>query len=213
MPLPSARKYNAQRLHMAQIAARLMQEQGIRDFHVAKRKAAQHLGIDVRDSTLPTNREIEAAVAEHQRLFGGAGHADHVAAMRRAAVEAMTMLAAFRPRLVGDVLSGLANAHSDICLHVFAEQPETFDLFLQGRGIPYDMVERRLRVTRDAHAWFPAFRFVAGKFAFEAVLFAAMDIRQAPLSAVDGAPMQRASRVAVERVLADAALRADLGIC
>lgn len=210
--MPSARKYNAQRLHMAQLAARLMQEQGIRDFHVAKRKAAQHLGIDVRDSTLPTNREIEVALAEHQRLFAGATHADHVAAMRRAAIEAMTMLAAFRPRLVGDVLSGLATSHSDICLHVFAEQVETFDLFLQGRGIPYDMVERRLRVARDAHAFFPAFRFAAGEFSFEAVLFAAMDIRQAPLSTVDGAPMRRASRAAVERLLASAALRGDPGI-
>lgn len=210
--MPSTRKQHAQRLHMAQIAARLMQEQGIRDFQIAKRKAAQHLGVDVRDSTLPTNREIETALAEHQRLFAGASHADRVAAMREAALDAMTMLADFRPRLVGDVLSGHANTHSDIQLHVFAEQPESFDVFLQGHGIACDIVERRLRVARDEHAFFPAFRFQAGEFGFEAVLFAAMAIRQAPLSAIDGAPMQRANRARVERLLADDALRADLGI-
>lgn len=210
--MPSARKYNAQRQHMAHIAARLMQEQGIRDFHIAKRKAAQHLGIDVRDSMLPTNREIETALAEHQRLFVGNDHARRLAAMRAAALDAMAMLADFRPRLVGDVLSGLANAHSDIQLHVFAEQPDTFDLFLQARGIPHDLVERRLRVARDAHEVFPAFRFLAGEFGFEAVLFAARDIRQAPLSTVDGAPMPRASRSRLQRLIEEAALRADLGI-
>lgn len=210
--MPSSKKQHVQRLHMAQIAARLMQEQGIRDFHIAKRKAAQHLGIDVRDSTLPTNREIETALAEHQRLFDGAAHADRLTAMREAALDAMQMLADFKPRLVGDVLSGLANAHSDIQLHVFAEPPESFDLFLQSRGILYDIVDRRLRVSRDAHAVFPAFRFIAGEFGFDAVLFAAKDIRQAPLSSVDGAPMQRANRERVARMLADDMLRSELDI-
>lgn len=210
--MPSARKQNAQRQHMAHIAARLMQEQGIRDFHTAKRKAAEHLGIDLRNGVLPANREIEAALAEHQRLFAGADHAHRLAAMRQAALDAMAMLADFRPRLVGDVLSGLANAHSDIQLHVFAEQPETFDLFLQGRGIPCDLVERRLRVARDEHVFFPAFRFAAGQFGFEAVLFAAKDIRQAPLSTVDGMPMQRASRGHLQRLIEDNALRSSLDI-
>ena len=61
--MASARKQAAQRQHMAQLAARLMAEQGIRDFRVAKQKAAQHLGIDVRNSILPRNTEIEAALA------------------------------------------------------------------------------------------------------------------------------------------------------
>ena len=61
--MASARKQNAQRQHMAQLAARLMSEQGIRDFRIAKQKAAQHLGIDVRNSVLPKNSEIEAALA------------------------------------------------------------------------------------------------------------------------------------------------------
>lgn len=210
--MASARKQTAQRLHMAQIAARVMQQQGIRDFHTAKRKAAQHLGIDLRDSVLPRNREIEAALAEYQRLFDSDNHAQRLTAMREAALDAMAMLAEFEPRLVGDVLSGLANAHSDIQLHVFADQPETFDLFLDSRGIVYDIVERRLRVSRDSYGFYPAFRFTAGACGFEATLFAAREIRQPPLSLVDGAPMQRASRARLERLLADDALRSRLDI-
>jgi len=191
-------------MHMAQIAARLMHEQGIRDFHTAKRKAAQHLGIDIRDSVLPRNQEIETALAEHQRLFDSQGQVRRLLAMREAALEAMTMLAAFKPRLVGEVLSGVVRPNSDIQLHVFADQSETFDLFLQSRDIPYDIIERRLRVARERHQCYPAFRLTAGGFGFEMTLFPERAIRQPPLSQVDGAPVQRASRARVERLLQEA---------
>lgn len=201
--MASARKQAAQRQHMAQLAARLMAEQGIRDFRIAKQKAAQHLGIDVRNSILPRNTEIEAALAEHQRLFAGQEQPARLRAMREAALEAMTLFADFKPRLVGDVLTGLADANSDIQLHVFAEQSETFDLFLDNQGIPCEIVERRYRVGRDAHRFYPAFRFVAGDHRFEATLFAATEIREAPRSLVDGRPMPRATPAQVERLIAD----------
>ncbi|ROO30150.1 hypothetical protein [Salinisphaera orenii] len=207
--MASARKQSAQRQHMAQLAARLMAEQGIRDFRVAKQKAAQHLGIDVRNSILPRNSEIEAALAEHHRLFAGEEQPQRLQAMREAAVQAMRLFADFRPRLVGDVLSGLADAHSDIQLHVFAEQSEAFDLFLQGQGIPYEIVDRRYRFA-EGHRFYPAFRFVAGEHRFEATLFGATEIREAPRSLVDGAPMARANVDRVERLIADEQLRARL---
>ena len=201
--MASARKQTAQRQQMAQVAAKLMAEQGIRDFRIAKQKAAQHLGIDVRNSILPKNSEIEAALAEHQRLFAGHEQPAQLRAMREAALKAMALFADFKPRLVGDVVSGLADANSDIQLHVFAEQSEAFDFFLQGQGIPYEIVERRYRVGRDEHRFYPAFRFVAGDHAFEATLFGTTEIREAPRSLVDGRPMTRATAAQVERLMAE----------
>lgn len=196
-----AKKQAVQRQHMAQIAARLMAEQGIRDFRIAKQKAAQHLGLDVRQSVLPKNSEIESALAEHQRLFTGEQPA-RLRAMREAALAAMRRLADFKPRLVGDVLSGLATAYSEIQLHVFAEQSESFDLFLASQGIPFTIVERRYRFARGGYRFYPAFRFVAGQHRFEATLFTATEIREAPRSTVDGAPMARASAAQLARLLA-----------
>lgn len=201
--MASVRKQTAQRQQLAQTAAKLMAEQGIRDFRVAKQKAAHQLGIDVRHSVLPKNSEIEAALAEHQRLFASAEQPAELADMRRAAVSAMKLLADFRPRLVGDVLSGLANAHSDIQLHVFAEQSETFDLFLERQGIPFEIVERRHRFA-DGYRYYPSFRFLAGAHRFEAALFPDTVLREAPRSLVDGTPMSRANRAEVEKLVADA---------
>lgn len=200
--MANGKRAAAQRSLLAQTAAQLMHEQGIRDFRLAKEKAAARLGIDVRRGPLPRNTEIEAALAEYQRLFGGERHDAALETLRRAALDAMRMLADFRPRLVGDVLSGVATEHSDVQLHVFAEHSESFDLFLQSQGVPFDLTERRFRYGRGEYRHYPAFRFAAGEVGFEAVVFPLAEIRRAPDSLVDGAPMARAKPAEVERLLA-----------
>ena len=91
------------RLILAQEAARIIVEQGIDDFRIAKLKAAERLGMSGRGS-LPGNAEIEKAVSEHLKLFGRELHIDLLRILRCAALTAMEMLAPFAPRLVGPVL-------------------------------------------------------------------------------------------------------------
>lgn len=76
------------RHQLATEAARLMAEGGIRDFHLAKRKAAQRLGI-LDDASLPRNREIEDALREHQRLFLGDHRQAELQRRREAALPAL----------------------------------------------------------------------------------------------------------------------------
>ena len=57
------------RLLVAQEAARIIVEQGIEDYRLAKTKAAQRLGMSAGGS-LPGNSEIEKAVSEYLKLFG-----------------------------------------------------------------------------------------------------------------------------------------------
>src|SRR5690606_24817162 len=102
---------------------------------LAKRKAAERLGAtDL--AVLPRNVEIEEALAEHHRLFGAHTHEITLRASRRAAEQAMQLLAPFEPRLVGGVLSGTASAHSEVNLHIFADNAESVSLALMDRGIP-----------------------------------------------------------------------------
>lgn len=176
---------------LAREAARIMAEQGVDDYLLAKRKAAERLGAtDI--AVLPRNIEIEEALAEHHRLFGARTHSQALQAARRAAAQAMQLLARFEPRLVGGVLSGTASAHSDINLHVFADSAESVALALMDRGIPHEMLERRLRYEPDRLVAYPTVRFQAGTHAIDAVIFPLDGIRQAPSSPVDGKPMKRA---------------------
>jgi hypothetical protein len=182
---------------VADEAARIMNEQGVDDFLLAKRKAAERLGV-TDASILPRNTEIEAAVMAHHRLFSQKRHDAELARLRRAALEAMRLMADFQPRLVGPVLNGTASAHSEINLHLFSETPEAVSLRLTERGVPHEVLERRVRFERDRAVSYPALRFVAGRETVDAVVFPLDGIRQSPSSPVDGRPMRRASLSEVE---------------
>jgi hypothetical protein len=189
---------------LAQEAARIMAEHGIRDFFVAKRKAAERLGITDGAAALPKNTEIEAALAEYQRLFGGGTHAESLYAQRMAALEAMRALHEFEPRLVGPVLSGTATEHSEVQLHLFAERAEQVALKLMDEGIPHDVLEKRVKMSPERVLSYPGVRFEVNDHSIEVTVFPRDGIRQAPVSPVDGRPMKRASTFEVEALLEDA---------
>lgn len=195
----SPRSDNLRRL-VALEAARLMGEHGIDDFLTAKRKAAERLGVQDKGN-LPRNAEIEAALAEKQRLFDGEAHLSRLLELRRRAREVMEFFSDFQPRLVGGVLSGTAPPGSEVELHLFAEATELVAMKLIDADIPHRLVERRLRMPGDGHVAVPAFRFVAGDDEIVAYVFPPEGLRRAPCSPVDGRPMQRAGLRELEALL------------
>ena len=56
------------RASIANAAARLMAEDGITDFHLAKKKAARQLGLPDHVA-FPDNAEVEAELRIYQRLY------------------------------------------------------------------------------------------------------------------------------------------------
>lgn len=183
-------------------AARIIVEQGVQDYRVAKRKAAERLGMTERGA-LPGNTEIEAAVSAHLELFGRDHHTDGLRALRRAALSAMELLAPFAPRLVGPVLHGTAAAHSPINLHVFSDTFEQVAMRLDENRVSYRLYERRLKSRRDRAETFAGVRFVHEEAPVEATVFPLNGVRQAPISPIDGRPMRRADTRAVRDLLAD----------
>lgn len=187
---------------LAQEAARIIVEQGVQDYRVAKRKAAERLGMTERGS-LPGNSEIERAVSAHLELFGRDRHVDALRLLRRAALSAMEMLAPFAPRLVGPVLHGTAAAHSPIHLHLFADTFEQVAMRLDENRVSYKLCERRLKSRRDRAETFAGLRFVHQEAPVEATVFPLNGVRQAPISPIDGKPMRRADARAVRDLLAE----------
>ena len=197
-------KSGQMRERIAKEAARLMSEAGIRDFQLAKRKALEHLHLsDVRQ--LPSNEEIEWALSEYQRLFRADSQPRRLAELRCTAVRAMRFLERFQPRLVGAVLSGTADEHSDVCLHLFAEPVEEVGFFLWDNGIPHQTGERRMKLASEEFQRLPTFKFTADGVPVELVVFSERVRRRVPLSPVDGKPMSRASLAAVKALAGEQA--------
>ena len=133
------------RQRLADEAARMMREQGIKDFLLAKRKAANRLGIRDRRA-LPGNDEIASApggTATTVRwgcLPATPGSPACNSAQRDDAVRRIRAR-----RLVGSVLSGAITDNSDVNLHLFADTPESVAIRLMEHDIPYECGERRVR--------------------------------------------------------------------
>jgi hypothetical protein len=188
---------------LAQEAARIMFEHGVDDYGFAKRKAAERLGAG-EHAVLPKNSEIEAALAEYQRIFAHDTHPDTLIHQRDAAVEAMDLLAEFEPRLVGSVLSGTATPHQPIELHLFSDSIEAITIKLIDEHVRYRIAEHRVRMTADRTMQLPVIQFPVGDFLISAMIFTRDGIRQAPLSPVDGRPMRRATIGEVRELISKA---------
>lgn len=198
----ASRKDQHMRLRLAQEAARILIDSGSRDFALAKRKAAEHLSAhDTRQ--MPSNLEIEQAVAEYQRLFRSNSQPQHLQQLRENAYEAMQFFRDFDPRLVGPVLSGTADVNTSISLHVFTDTPEEIALLLMDKHIPFENGEKRLRLREDTYQNFPTVSFLARQNKIEVIIFPVSKRVPIPLSPVDGRPVQRANLQTVEILLHD----------
>ncbi len=188
------------RQRIAQTIARIMVENRVDDFQLAKQKALAQLGISGKVS-MPSNAEIEAELALYQRLFKADSHPRLLCHLRQTAVQAMRLLADFSPRLVGPVLYGTATDSSEVTLHLFTYTPEDVAFFLMEQNIPYSLSERRYRMAQVVT--YPSYHFVAGDVEIVLIVFGIDDIRWAPPSKLDGKPMRRANLATVEALLAE----------
>ncbi len=170
--------------------ARIMAEEGVRDYHFAKRKACARLNIRA-NSQLPTNQEIEQALREYLQLFHHDALTRRLTRRYALALDTMDNLAPFAPRLVGSLISGNVTEHSPVELHVFADGVEDVNLFLAEQGIPCELTEKRLRFGGDRYMNLPVCRFSADGIVIEMVVFAPRNLKEPPLDPTDSRPMRR----------------------
>ena len=127
---------DAMRRDIASLAARLMAEDGIGDFALAKRKAAKNLGAADSDA-LPTNQEIEEALRAYQAVFQGDELRQRLAVLRRNALEMMHLLDEFHPYLTGSALEGTAGRYAEVEIDLFADSAKDVEIFLLNKRINF----------------------------------------------------------------------------
>jgi len=145
------RQMESMRARIAAAAARIMAEDGIDDFALAKRKAARSLGA-AETEALPGNDEIEAELRAYRDLYQAEEHPQRIAELRELALEAMRALESFHPYLTGPVLKGTAGPYAEIDLQLFPESSKEVELFLLERNIPFSTQEARRYSGDRVHA-------------------------------------------------------------
>src|SRR5436309_7960033 len=116
-------------------AARLMYERTESEYYTAKRKAAKRLcRRGVKPEDLPSNAEIREQIQLFARLHEGERRTRHLREMRLEALRLMRLLRAFRPRLIGSVMTGHVRKGSDIDIHLFTDNPTLITTTLENEG-------------------------------------------------------------------------------
>ncbi|ABQ25856.1 nucleotidyltransferase domain-containing protein [Geotalea uraniireducens] len=198
------RKEDRLRQLIAQESARIMYEEGVKEYRDAKRKAARQFGSEKAlslGSHLPSNAEIHY---ELQRLIGIYEEdilPERLLHLRLTALHYMDMLASFRPHLVGSVLSGAVTEQSDIDLHLFAESSEEVEEFLHGEGIPF---EQEVVTIRHGGEFFeyPHIYMEDEGVTIECTVYPPEDIHRIPKSSITGRPMERATAKKMRKIIA-----------
>ncbi len=137
------RRFQRAREAVALEAARLLYHGACKEYVDAKKTAAQKLGLDV----LPSNREVAAKLLEYALLIEGDDYWKRLKRLREEALQLMTALSNFRPRLIGSVWRGVIKPGSDIDIELDFTDPRPVKkkLLEEGYGIleegPIDVPE------------------------------------------------------------------------
>lgn len=199
--MPKEPGRNDRRSHIAHLAARLMAEDGIEDYALAKRKAARQAGApDSRE--LPNNEEIDAALKTYQQIYHQQEHRDRLRELREIALRIMRRLAQFNPHLTGSVLNGNAGKYADIKLQLFTDNVKAVELFLIDRGIPYQAAQSRLYAGEEPLT-VPVYTVVDHGPEIELAVFSTRHLRGPLKTRPEGKPIERAKLPAVEQLLAE----------
>ncbi|HEX9687278.1 MAG TPA: hypothetical protein VGA25_15655 [Burkholderiales bacterium] len=199
MPKDTGR--NDRRSRIAYLAARLMAEDGIEDYALAKRKAARQAGMpDTRE--LPANEEIDEALRTYQQIYRPEEHLNRLRALRETAARAMRVLARFNPHLTGSVLNGNAGKYADVNLQLFTDNEKAVEHYLIDQGIPYRTAQSRLYFA-DGMRTVPVYTVSDHGIDIELTVLSTFDLRGPLRASPEGRSIDRAKLTTVEQLLAE----------
>jgi len=183
-------------------AARLMYEEGVKEYFNAKRIAAKRIlgaqggrRLRFRPRMLPSNGQIQAALLALADASEGPCRARRLFAMRVVALQHMEPLLSFSPRLIGSVATGRARWGSDIDIHVFADDTEALFDCLRDEG--WQWRERKVVIRRGTGLHTYVHIDIESVCPVELTLYPPADLWATSRSSTDGKPIDR---VSIERL-------------
>lgn len=155
---------------IADETARLIYEEGYRDYRLAKQKASQRFGADNQAKNQPSNEEIEQALHEYVQLIDPKEHQATLRLHREIALEAMEFLEPFQPFLTGAALEGTSSPVSAITLHLSANRAEDVMFYLEEKQLPFQIHDRKVKAGKKQD-YFPLLRLYVDNVEVELMIF------------------------------------------
>src|SRR5688500_13644144 len=181
------------RRQIALLAARLMYDREEKEYFTAKQKAARELEVEYkyRQRDLPSNREIRDQIQSLAQFYEGDARGRDLRDMRLCALRMMRILAPFRPRILGSVLTGHVRKGSDIDLHVFSDNLSAVTSVLEDERLPHAVEHKRVIKHNEERTFTHV--HVEDRYSVELTLYPTDKISYAFKSSITGTAIERAT--------------------
>ena len=188
------------RRQIAYQAAVMMYQRQESEYYRAKMKAARTICRGwVKPKDLPSNAEIRDEIQLLAQMFEGERRQDNLRDMRVEALRVMRILAAYRPRLIGSVLTGHIRSGSDIDLHLFSDTLESVTAELDFHGFVYDTEYKRVMKQGERNVYKHV--HIQDRFPVELTVYPTSKVSYVFKSSITGKAIERASISQLEAFL------------
>ena len=127
------------KLAIASKAAELISQEGIRDYHFAKKKAAKYLGFSEKE-ILPSNYEIDKELILFKNLYQKVDH-DLVQNLKKEALKFMTLFERYKPFISNQFLEGIITKYPIIEINLFTDDIKEIEYVLLNQNIHFEIID------------------------------------------------------------------------
>ena len=131
------------KVSVANLAAQMIMEEGIKDYLFAKKKAAKSLGLNEKAS-LPTNSQIDKAIDDFNKIFNPNIDIEFLQQFKTQALEIMIIFKNFKPHLMNQLSEGILPKFPEIKINLFADNLKDVEYVLLNSELSYDFKEVKM---------------------------------------------------------------------
>ena len=139
------------KVSVANLAAQLIMEEGIKDYLFAKKKAARSLGLN-ENTNLPTNSQVDKAIDDFNKIFNPNIDIEFLQQFKTQALEVMNIFKNFKPHLMNQLSQGIIPKFPEIKINLFADNLKDIEYVLLNTEMSYDFKEVKMNAKESKHS-------------------------------------------------------------
>ena len=139
------------KISVANLAAQLIMEEGIKDYLFAKKKAAKSLGLN-ENASLPTSSQIDIAIDDFNKIFNQKIDIEFLQQFKTQALEVMNIFKNFKPHLMNQLSQGIIPKFPEIKINLFADNLKDVEYVLLNSELSYDFKEVKMNTKEGKHS-------------------------------------------------------------
>lgn len=185
---------------IAHTAAKILAEEGLNDYLLAKQRARQRLHLPEK-SALPKNAVVHQCLAEYLQIFDLQNLLKRQLKFRKLAIHIMELLVNFQPLAVGPVVDGIITKNSCLQIHVFAPTAEDIAVSLINQDIPYELTEQKICFSPNKTEAKLVYNFLMDDTPVKIIVLNEKELRKTPIDPIYGKSTNRLRQTSVENLL------------